>query len=365
MMQAPTWNEFVGFMKHVQFVVKSPYLVARIINGFRRSLVMNQPVLRSIELAITYRCQAACEFCYSDTLLNRGRKELSIKEIRQFWDECLKLGAIHVNITGGEPMIRKDWDEAIAACNPERTIVSMVSNGELLTRKNVRRAKNAGLRYLQISLDSANPEIHDESRKVKNLFEKAIRGLEYAKEEGITVSLSTVVTNENAPTREVWKMIDLAEKYDVFLLLNLAAMAGRWQSNRDCILTPKTMEYVRQFRQHPVVRQNTMYNFRMKAGCPAGTEKFYVTAYGDVTPCPLTHISYGNIREKSAKQIWTRMLETNPYNLHSTKCLRCENTEYYRKYIDPLADLIEQGMQVPIPIENHPAWEQRHIPISV
>ena len=350
----PTRNEVVGFLKHVRFVIKSPLLVLRIANGFWRTHFYKESVLRSVELAITFRCQATCAFCYSESLVDQKRQPLSLEEIREVWRQCLKAGAIHVNLTGGEPMIRKDWPEIIAACTPHKAIVSMVTNGDLLTEENVKRAKRAGLTYLQVSLDSANPIEHDRSRGIKGLFGRAVRGIELAKKYGITVSLSCVVTNENAPTREIWDLIELAKKLNVFLLLNLAAMAGRWQSNRAAVLTPKTRGLVQEFRKDSHVRQNVMYNFRMREGCPAATEKIYITAYGDVTPCPLTHVSYGNIRKTPLAEILKRMRAVKDYSSFPVKCLRCEDQSYYQRVISPLAEMFAKGVQMPVPVEDHP-----------
>jgi MoaA/NifB/PqqE/SkfB family radical SAM enzyme len=351
-------NQSSGLIKHAKIVSHSPFLLGRIAKGYFNANILKKDVLRSVELAITFKCQAKCDFCYSDTLYDKSRSNLTLQEIKELWKECRKLGVIHINLTGGEPMMRPDWDEIIQVLSPKSSIVSMVTNGHLLNEKNVLKAKKSGLRYLQVSIDSANPETHDRSRKIEGLFKTALNGVRLAKKHGIAVSLSTVVTNENAKDGELQKVIQLAEREKVFVLLNLAAMAGKWQENKKIVLDGESKRIVTQLRNNPYVRQNTMYNFRLKEGCPAGLEKVYVTSYGDVTPCTLTHISYGNIRNKSFTSIVTEMRKNIFYRQQSVSCLRCENKDYFKSMIEPLADLSEAGMKMPIPIENHPYFSK-------
>ncbi len=359
-MMANKWlNKTHGLIKHAKIVSRSPLLMGRIAKGYFNAHVLKKDVLRSVELAITFKCQAKCDFCYSDTLYDKNRSNLTVEEIRELWRESRKLGAIHINLTGGEPMMRPDWDEIIRVLTPKSAIVSMVTNGHLLNEKNVIKAKKAGLRYLQVSIDSATPKIHDESRKIAGLFHSALNGVRLAKKHGIAVSLSTVVTNEYAKNGELAKVIKLAEQEKVFVLLNLAAMAGKWQENKQIVLDAESRKIVSELRNNPFVRQNTMYNFRLKEGCPAGLEKVYVTSYGDVTPCTLTHISYGNIRNKAFTSIVTEMRTNLFYRQKSVSCLRCENKDYFKAMIEPLADLSSSGAQMPIQIENHPFFNKK------
>jgi len=338
-------------LKHVRFVIRQPLLVIRIGKGFFRALILRKPVLRSVELAVTYQCQCACDMCYAEKLADAGRKILTVDQIRTLWEQCHRLGAIHVNITGGEPLLRKDLCDVIRALKPDSTMVSLVTNGVLLTPERIDRLTAAGLRYLQISIDSLNPQEHDRMRGVPGCFRKAIDGAAYAKSIGLPVCLSTVISHDALKTPEkIWEMIRFAEKMDTFLLLNLAATAGGWTDRKDELLTQEDMALVAEFRKHPAVRQDVMYNFRGKSGCPAGTEKLYVTAYGDVTPCDMVHISFGNVLDQPLKTIWERMRACPPFRKQSPQCLRCIDREFVSQYVDPIADV----QQIPVPAEAHP-----------
>ena len=87
-------------LKHLVFL-KSPVLVKRILNGYFKTMILRQDTLRSIELAITYLCQAKCHKCYSSNLQDTQKEVLTLEKIKDIINQAMSLGIIHVNITGG------------------------------------------------------------------------------------------------------------------------------------------------------------------------------------------------------------------------------------------------------------------------
>ncbi|GAF82003.1 unnamed protein product, partial [marine sediment metagenome] len=114
-------------LKHLTFIRK-PVLVKRIVSGYYNTKIRKRDILRSIELAITYDCMLKCHKCYSANLYKGEVPNLSVNEIRDIVSEAMELGIIHINITGGEPLIRKDIYDIIRACQPDKIMVSLVTN---------------------------------------------------------------------------------------------------------------------------------------------------------------------------------------------------------------------------------------------
>jgi len=305
--------------KHLSFIKNSPLAAPRIAKGFFKKIILKQQVLRSVEIAVTYNCQCKCDMCYAGRL-KQNKRELTIGQIKDIWEQCYKLGAIHVNITGGEPLLRKDVTEIIKVFKPKSTIVSLVTNGLLLTKEKVKELKKAGLNSLQISLDSIYDSEHDELRKVSGCYERLMKGLRYAKEEGIIVCLSSVLSHENVPMFK--KILELAEDLNVFLLINTAGVVGGWQDKESCLLDKKEMEECEKIRSHPLSREDNIYNFSGKTECPAGREKIYITAYGDVMPCDRSHEIYGNVLKMPLKEIWKKMYKDPFWASYSKNCKR-------------------------------------------
>jgi len=316
----------IKFIKHLVFI-KNPFLVGKIVSGYFKTLVLRKDVLRSIELAITYRCQATCDKCYAANLYDTNRRELTVSQIGQIINQASKLGLIHVNLTGGEPLLHKDLLETIEVCSKKHIIVSVVTNGMLLTEDKVKKMKQAGLNTIQLSLDSAEKDIHDSLRGMSGCYERIIESVAWFKKYKINVCFSTVLSPEITSNFEgMKKLLKLTEDKKVFLLICDSAAVGGWEGRKDKMFSCRQRDHIlAELMNHPNARHHNMYNFRLKAGCPAGIEKIYITAYGDVTPCDLIHESFGNILEEPLRVAWERMCNHPRFKAKTIHCLRYLN----------------------------------------
>ena len=105
------------------------------------------------------------------------------------------------------------------------------------------------------------------------------------------------------------------------MLICDSAAIGGWKEQSDIMFSRQERnKALAELMRHPLARHHNMYNFRIKPGCPAGTEKIYITAYGDVTPCDLIHDTAGNILKEDLEKIWERM-RTHP--LYAKKVCDC------------------------------------------
>jgi len=305
---------------HWVFVKNSPLVVPRLAAGILRT-GLGQQRLRSVEISVTNRCQCRCPFCYANEINENAQRELSLEDIKSIWKQCREQGAIHVNITGGEPLLRKDICEIVQAFGPKSTVVSLVTNGLLLDEKKVRALKKAGLNTLQISIDFVDAKKHDDWRGVKGCWEKAMAGAKLAKKHGINVCLSSVLAHGKKSFDEFDKILKVSEKNGYFLLINTAGDVGRWQDKESNRLTKKELVKVRDYWKNPLVRQDNMFNFSMKSECPAGREKIYVTCEGEIMPCDRLQEGYGNALKTPLKKILEKMRKE--YN-RKTQCYRYE-----------------------------------------
>jgi MoaA/NifB/PqqE/SkfB family radical SAM enzyme len=76
-----------------------------------------------------------------------------------------------------------------------------------------------------------------------------------------------------------------------------------------------------------------MYSSLTVIKCPAAREKIGLQPYGDVVSCPLIQISYGNIREKSLREIQSEMLKNPFYNNNVQNCLPAMSEPFIREYL--------------------------------
>ena len=331
---------FKHYLNHLHFFRGQPLLVWRTFLGYFKTLILKKRVLRSVEFAVTYDCQLRCDKCFALKWLEEKNKRpyLTVEQIKDVWKQAYDLGAIHVNLTGGEPLLRNDITDVIKTCKPKGTLISLVTNGILLTEEKAKELKKAGLNTIQISIDSAKKEFHDKYRGYKGCYEKVMNAVSNAKKAKLNISLSTVATHENIYTDEIDEMLKLAEEKDVMLLINHAGGVGGWSEKESLCLTKEDRKVVNEFMKHPRARVCEMFNFYNKPGISLlGKDKINISAYGEVYPCTYIMLNFGNILKESIKDIWRKMAEFEYFKGFTTETLRIDNKEFIKKYIEPLS----------------------------
>ena len=337
--------------KHSRYAVRYRYILPRVAQNYFRLLVLRRQVLRGVEFALTYDCNCDCGHCSAAHLRDSRRKPLALETIREAFRECLELGALNINLTGGEVLIRRDLDELVRAARPRQCVVSVATNGILLDRNRAARLKKLGVRIVTISLDSADPEVHDRSRSHPGCYQRVFEAVEHARDAGLEVFLCTIMTPENLKNGDIYRMVSLAAEKGVTLTVNVSCAVGGWKHCKGVLLSQEELANFDRIVSSPHVRWEGGSNY-LKEGCPAGVEKIYISPYGDVMPCNFTHISFGNVAEESLAVIWKRMIRTEPFNKIHDRCLVGANSAFMKEYLGPL----ESSPRLPVFYKDHPAF---------
>ena len=330
-------RDWLKIARHANYLQRPGYALRIGVNFFRR-LVLRRPVLRSIELAVTYDCQAQCAKCYAGRLRDPQRAYLTLAEIAAVADQAMLLGTIHLNLTGGEAILRPDITAIVRACHPRQLMVQLTTNGMAVTRDKLVELRAAGLNALNVSIDTTVAGDHDRGRVLPGCHAAAVQAVRWARELGLTVCVSTVYARGTRAERDnLERLLAFAAEERVWLLICDAAAVGGWQGERENMLTPaERTGMLREMLRHPQARHHTMYNFRGRAGCPAAHEKLYITAYGDVTPCDYLHGAFGNVRTEPLAVVWQRMRRDPRFSEESTACRM--HTEMYRGESGPAGE---------------------------
>lgn len=148
-----------------------------------------------IRLSITDRCDFRCVYCMSENMTFLPRNEvLSLEESARLVKIFVGLGVSKVRITGGEPLVRKNalWlFEEIGQLDGLKELV-VTTNGSQL-EKQAHALKSAGVKRINISLDSLNAERFKKITRIGDL-NQVLRGIEKAKKVGFeNIKLNTVI----------------------------------------------------------------------------------------------------------------------------------------------------------------------------
>ena len=264
----------------------------------------------SVCLATTYRCQCHCSHCYAAANERENVDEMSTAETRVLIDELRALGAIHLNFTGGEPLLREDILDLVAHAHASGLITRISTNGYLLTRERVASLRRAGLNQCGIAIDDADPDTHDRLRGLPGLFERAIGGFRLLHEYGIESRLMTYACHGNMP-QGMERILDLARRLRIQSVhINFPYASGLWAESFDEIFSNDDMDRLRKFQRFMKTPLVLIEFPTPEARCLVAKKSFiYINASGEVTPCPVVPYVIGNVRVEPLARIWKRHVD--------------------------------------------------------
>jgi MoaA/NifB/PqqE/SkfB family radical SAM enzyme len=138
-----------------------------------------------------YHCNLRCSYCLTESAPEVARRAMSLAEMIEVADQARALGFRALGITGGEPFLVPDMPERLGEL-ARRLPVVVLSNATLFTDKLLARMRRlAGGRVtVQVSLDSAEPDVNDEMRAPRN-FEKVVSAIPRLVDAGVPVRVAT------------------------------------------------------------------------------------------------------------------------------------------------------------------------------
>jgi MoaA/NifB/PqqE/SkfB family radical SAM enzyme len=261
------------------------------IGGYRFAEYLARGGLFNINLEVTKRCNARCDFC-------DYWQEDHPAELTDFVPVVRKLRPLSVSLTGGEPLLRLDLADIIASLrrNFGFLVIGMVTNGLLLTPKRGRELWEAGLDSLSISLDYLD-ERHDRDRGLPGLVKHILAVVPDLKNTGVDVCFNVVLKKGNY--REIPAILERAaalgvkvslSTYNCWRIDNDDHMLGE----EDLPALRKVLATVKAFKK----RRNTLttgefyldripefFQNRGVPGCTAGLNWVQVTPDGMVKRC--------------------------------------------------------------------------------
>jgi len=261
-------------------------------------------------IAVTHKCQCKCEHCGVAFDEKNGQKELNVDEIIKLIDEVVNLGARKIYFFGGEPLLSSDLMFLIKYAKQRKMVTRLDTNGFLLSEKMVKKLKEAGLDKIGISIDSPDENIHDDLRGIKGIYQRAMKGVEFCIDHGITPYISTYATKNNLRNGQLKKLLDIAENMKVEVRILSTIACGNLLKKNDIIFNSEDIEILRSFLKKNYVYWEDISVDSKDNPFTCGfitTTFFYVSAYGDVRPCCYVPVSFGNIRKEPLGEIIKRM----------------------------------------------------------
>lgn len=270
-------------------------------------------------IAVTYKCNSRCIMC--DIWQKPSCEEIE-PQVYAKLPSSLRI----INVSGGEPFLRKDLPELISVlnetCNKARLGIS--TNGLLTDRikEHMEKIISLGIKNVSVNISIHGiGEFHDMIEGVKGAFEKAINTAHALKEIGVKdLGIACTATNHNI--NQLSKVIELARELNVQYTFCGTAHSSElmFKLTKDPIndleelhnqLEKLTKDHLKSFYPRDWFRAyidsgNYYYakTGKRKIPCGAGTDFFFMTPSGDIHPDNILNWNFGNIKNQSFNEVW-------------------------------------------------------------
>ena len=304
-----------------------------------RNYLTNRPL--SVSFEVTYSCNARCKHCHLGGFI---KDEVKAPPER-FGELCDQIKPVVAQISGGEPLIRRDLEEIVRAMRRKNRApyIVVTTNAIMLNKKRYESLIDAGVDQFSISLDYPD-ERHDEFRGHKGLFQhidKLIRELKGSN--GKCITLSCVVQKDNF--RDLIKIAELSEEWGV----NVNFSTYTWLRTNDMsyVLDGNDLEEFKEIVQKLLSMRKKYKNFfaseytfkrmiefyekKSIPNCRAGERFFIVNPDGRFSPCGLI-LTYHDSLEQMKKDF-----------VANNKCTAC-NTSIRSNCEKPIKYLIKDNL---------------------
>ncbi len=160
----------------------------------------NRRVPLGFDLEITARCNNACRHCYINLPagdLEAIQKELSLAEIENIADQAISMGALWCLISGGEPLLRKDFADIYIALKKKGLLVSIFTNACLVTEEHVRLFQKYPPRDIEVTVYGVTQATYESVTQRVGSFAAFQRGLNLLLTNGLKVRLKAMAIRSN------------------------------------------------------------------------------------------------------------------------------------------------------------------------
>ncbi|MFX1483800.1 MAG: radical SAM protein [Promethearchaeota archaeon] len=277
------------------------------------------PVLS--EIAITYRCNNKCRFCYAFSPY-RESGEMTTEEIKRVIDIIVDDAHVpSLSFTGGEPTLREDLFELISYARQRGLRVNLITNGIRCHDKEfVQKLVNAGLNSAQVSIEGPDAETHDYIVGIPGAFEKTVQGIKNLRATEIYTHCNTTICRPNLDKLEELVDFHADELGLTYFSMNMVIYTGTAAKLRDelQITYSEIKDIVKMVKKRankrgiqfvwyaptPVCLFNPIAHGLGAKSCACCDGLLSVDAEGGLLPCSSFSEPVGNLLEEGFEKVW-------------------------------------------------------------
>ena len=270
------------------------------------------PIDGSIEL--TARCNLRCVHCYCNLPPNDQEaieKELATEEIFNILDEIADAGCLALLITGGEPLLRKDFLKIYTYAKKKGFIITLFTNGTLITPEIADYLVKWPPLKIEITLYGATMETHEKVTGIRGSYKNVQRGIDLLMERQLPLGLKTMVMTLNKhefqQMKEYAQALGVEFRFDPILNPRLDGSKGpcKFRLSPEEVVKldlgdEKRAKEWSEFYERYSGPCESEYLFI----CGAGISTFHIDPYGKMSACEMTRFQNYDLRCGSFDEGW-------------------------------------------------------------
>lgn len=299
----------------------------------------------------TLTCNAKCKHCGSSAEKKKYEGELTTEEIKSAFKQIandMDASRILINVTGGEPLVRKDLCDVMEFASKELGFQwGMTTNGILLNDENIEKLKKANMETISISIDGLE-QTHDKFRGIPGSYNIIINNIKKLKKANFVkhLQVTTVFHKDNISELDELYEVMLGLELDSWRLVSMDPI-GRANENDELLLNGKEIKQLLDF----IKSKKKNKRLELTYGCPGflgldyekevrknyfycrtGINVASILYNGDLFVCPnvprINRLIQGNIKRDNFKEVWDNKYKEFREK-DRTKCEKCGKCEYW------------------------------------
>lgn len=304
-------------------------------------------------LEVTMRCNLRCEHCYIPFSQRAGSRqgELTLAEIQRIFSEIAEAGCLWLLLTGGEPFLRKDFLDIYDDAKSKGFIISIFTNGTLLTEQLVDHLAEWRPFAIEISLYGATQESYERVTGIPGSYARCMQGIELLLDRGLPLQLKSVLLTLNKHELEQMKQfsesLGLEFRFDPVITAGLdgSQYPAQFRLPPEEIIVFETQDPHRakawpmafeEFKDEELV-PHKMYT------CGAGRSAFHIDPYGKLSLCITARTPNYDLRQGSFQEGWDRFF-SDILALEYSKSYSCSGCKLLKLCAQcPAMGIIEGG----------------------
>jgi len=300
----------------------------------------DKPQLTNLHIEITSKCNERCVHCYipHDNKVSDIEPDLFYDVLKQ----CKEMKLLHLTLSGGEPMMHKNFCDFLRRCKECDFSVNVLSNLTLLNNEIIAEMKMNRLLGVQVSLYSMNSKIHDEITQMKGSFVKTKNAILKLIENDIPLQISCPIMKQNKNCYN--DVLNWAKKHKIhagndYVMLARYNHTTQNLSNRLSIneieefindLILNDTKYLEQIEIESEKKKNITPNDIVCSVCHSS---ICIADNGNVYPCASWQdYIVGNVKETSLREIWDNSEKVQYLRglrkKNFPKCIQCTEKKF-------------------------------------